>query len=979
MDRILEVISNEDRKNPYTDEEISKMLNVTRGDVINFRKALNIGDSRERRKELLQEEITKILQENSKISERSLTEELIDRGFKVSRNIVSRFLKEFKLENPYDMIKDSGEIRVKEAESSQFEDTDSKSDNEVFDSLIGSKGSLRTKTDQAKAAILYPPHGLHTLIYGETGVGKSELAECMYRFAIQSGIKNQDAPFVVFNCADYAENSNLLLAQLFGYVKGAYTGADVTKEGLVEKAHNGILFLDEIHRLPPEGQEILFSLIDRGKFRRLGETQNTRSVNVMLIGATTESPEGSLLLTFRRRIPMLIELPSLTERPLSERFEIIVEFFTKEATRINRGIVVNTEVLKSLMLYNCIGNIGQLRSDIQVACARSFLNTMYNKNQSLVVNVIDLPNHVKNELLKIKKRGPQIEEFVGKDLIVYPNSENTIRNKEDRYMLPNKIYQYIERKFVEMESDGYTKEEINNIIGDQVEAELKKFAKSLHVNRHMSRRDLEGIVDESIIRTVEKALTIANQHLGNIQENLFYSLAIHLNEAYYRIKSGKVIVNPQLEKIIRSYKVEFEVAKLIAKQISEDLGIAIPKDEVGFIAMYLSAFSSDNSVSKGRVRVIILTHGHVACGIADVVNKLLGVDNAVGIEMSLDESPQSAMERTLEVVKQIDEGRGCILLIDMGSLITFGEIITRRTGITTKVLGRVDTVLALEVVRRACFEENSLDEIISTVSSNRNYVGKMEGTNYIKKSSNKTIITLCITGEGTAVNIQRYIEDLIPQVKDDVNIIPLGIINQERILDEINYLSEQNNVVAVVGTINVNVKDIPFISFEELIKGPGINRIKDLLGVVEEKTRGLEEVIDEDLVLCDVKATSKNEVIDTLIDVLLSKSLVDNDFMLSVYKRESMGKTLLYNEIAIPHGFPQHVIKSSIVIAKLNEPIEWEDGNMLDFVVLLAMKEDQKDNFIRLHKKLSKQENRDLLKKATTKKEILDIILDNTK
>lgn len=104
---------------------------------------------------------------------------------------------------------------------------------------------------------------------GGSGVGKSELAECMYEFSVLSGVKSKDAPFIVFNCADYAENPNLLIAQLFGVIKGAYTGANSDKEGLVEKANGGILFLDEIHRLPSEGQEILFYLIDKGKYRRL--------------------------------------------------------------------------------------------------------------------------------------------------------------------------------------------------------------------------------------------------------------------------------------------------------------------------------------------------------------------------------------------------------------------------------------------------------------------------------------------------------------------------------------------------------------------------------------------------------------------------------------------------------------------------------------------------------------------------------------
>ena len=86
----------------------------------------------------------------------------------------------------------------------------------------------------------------------------------MYKYAIYARKLEAKAPFVLFNCADYYNNPQLLLSHIFGHVKGAFTGADVEKEGLVAKANGGILFLDEIHRLPPEGQEMIFYFIDTG-------------------------------------------------------------------------------------------------------------------------------------------------------------------------------------------------------------------------------------------------------------------------------------------------------------------------------------------------------------------------------------------------------------------------------------------------------------------------------------------------------------------------------------------------------------------------------------------------------------------------------------------------------------------------------------------------------------------------------------------
>ena len=80
------------------------------------------------------------------------------------------------------------------------------------------------------------------------------------------------------------------MAHLFGVVRGAYTGADHDREGLVEQAHRGILFLDEVHRLPPEGQEMLLYLMDRERFRRMGDVKERKS-SLLLLAATTEESQ----------------------------------------------------------------------------------------------------------------------------------------------------------------------------------------------------------------------------------------------------------------------------------------------------------------------------------------------------------------------------------------------------------------------------------------------------------------------------------------------------------------------------------------------------------------------------------------------------------------------------------------------------------------------------------------------------------------
>ena len=131
--------------------------------------------------------------------------------------------------------------------------------NHNFDDFIVYRGSMRYAIDQISSAIMYPPDGLNILITGHSGVGKSYLASKIVQLAKSKGIISNGAPYIVLNCADYANNPELVSSMLF---ECAYTGADEAKDGLLKQANGGYLFLDEVHRLSSENQEKLFSFMD---------------------------------------------------------------------------------------------------------------------------------------------------------------------------------------------------------------------------------------------------------------------------------------------------------------------------------------------------------------------------------------------------------------------------------------------------------------------------------------------------------------------------------------------------------------------------------------------------------------------------------------------------------------------------------------------------------------------------------------------
>ncbi|MBU3180297.1 sigma 54-interacting transcriptional regulator [Clostridium psychrophilum] len=983
---IFELIDNEDKKIPLTDNDIALKVNTTRAYITQFRKEKRIPNSHQRREEILHNDIKKIIEENNSISDNMLCKMLAEIGYDISRYSVTQIRKQV-VENATKSIADNVTKDVVDNATKNIVDTKAenvsinklnnkikikinskKNINNNLREIIGYHGSLRNQIRQAEAAILYPPHGLHTLILGPSGVGKSFFAEAMYKFAVNSSNFKNNAPFIVFNCADYAENPQLLLSQLFGYVKGAFTGANVDKVGIVEKANDGILFLDEVHRLPSEGQEILFHLLDKGRYRRLGETENSRIANVMITAATTEDPKSALLLTFRRRIPMIIDLPSINDRPIKERYILIENFFSQEAARVGKEITIRFDVIRSLLLYDCPGNIGQLRSDIQVACAKGFLNSLSNDLDVVIIEITDLPDHVPLGILSVASRNSMYDDISNDDLVVDPGNISTNKLKNDRYILPDEIYSNIQEKYYDLEKQGLKTDEINKIIWNKMKFDLNRFAKNIESNILFPKEELKNIIDEKILKVVENVTNIAKSYIDNIKENFYYCVAVHLNSTVERLKQGKIIKNSQLDYIKSEYYNEYRVAKILTKEINKSLDIDLPDDEIGFLAMYIKTFSAmDQNIS--RVNVIILSHGHVACGMADVSNKLLGTNLAIGIEMSLDESPKTLLEKTIETVKKVNEGKGCLLLVDMGSLVTFGEIITKQTGIPTRIIGRVDTVMVLEAVRRALVTSD-LNEIANALDGDKSYVGKVEG---VKKYS-KTIITVCITGEGTALRIKKYIEEIKEISNENISIIPIGIMDRENAQYKINKISEDHNIIAIVGTINPNIYDIPFISFQSILKEDGKRMLKNLIGI--KIINPLTNVIDEGNIQIRDDLFSKGDVIDAMCSLLQLKGNVKEGYAISVYKREMMGGTIVADNVAIPHGLPEHVKKSSLTIFKLKHPIIWDNDTEVDTIIMLALKENDREIVLKLFDLLSKIDIIKKVKQAKSPKEIANIFLN---
>jgi transcriptional regulator with GAF, ATPase, and Fis domain len=202
------------------------------------------------------------------------------------------------------------------------------------------------------------------LVTGDSGTGKELVAR-----AIHANSRRQDRPFVSENCAALPES--LLESELFGYVKGAFTGATANKKGLLEAAHTGVLFLDEIGDLPLELQKKLLRVLQEGEVRPLG-SRETIKVDVRLICATNRNleamvQEGEFREDLYYRLAVLpVHLPPLRDR--KEDLPALVKRFLLDVQRENGGRVrVSPDAMERLTAYGWPGNVRELQNEIRRA------------------------------------------------------------------------------------------------------------------------------------------------------------------------------------------------------------------------------------------------------------------------------------------------------------------------------------------------------------------------------------------------------------------------------------------------------------------------------------------------------------------------------------------------------------------------------------------------------------------------------------
>ena len=733
----------------------------------------------------------------------------LSKELKLSRNQVIRLLNELFNEKKLIKIKASPILYLSRAsleskykkklssdEYKSLDELEAELNNQTelknFEKLIGSNESMYQIVEKIKATVAYPPVGLPMLLYGPTGTGKSFMAKLTYEYCVDTGLIDASKNFVQVNCSEYANNPELLTANLFGYKKGAFTGADSDNLGLLHFADGGVLFLDEVHCLNAECQEKLFLYMDQGIYHLVGDNNKWYKSKCRIIFATTEVPQKALLKTFLRRIPVILTIPSLAQRGENEKLELMYNFLKNEEKRINKTILISSNVYELLLNHTFVGNIGELTNTIQASC----VSALYKSNSdTLEIHAYDLPDSIRNsidvssmimkkhKLVSLNTLLPVSDQGIIKDF--YQSLINIKRDTSFAINAQNTVDRYFEKLIFNDNRAG-----------------------SIDYLTNYLEKIFNNITEHYGFRTSHNELIALATYISEFSKNT-YLTNNWINENYDEVKNLKKYLKLEFH---REYEIGQDVSHYLKNNMNQDIDDFVECIICICMIKYFVHSGEDLTIA------IIIAHGYsTASSIAEASNRMLNSYIFDAIDMPLDTSTQLIINKLNVFIESYGGNiKNLILLVDMGSLEEIYNGLNNVSKSNIAIANNVNTRFAL-FVGKGILDKKSLQEIFdeSIEYSQTNY----KIINSQKKE--KVIVCSCATGLGTAEKLKEIIEDSLPEH------LPVKVITYDYTsLLEVNLeekLLKDYDVICVIGTLNPKLKNLHFIAIEELIMNSSLD------------------------------------------------------------------------------------------------------------------------------------------------------------
>lgn len=678
---------------------------------------------------------------------------------------------------------------------------------DAFRNLIGWDGSLRRAVQLAKAAVLYPQRSLDILISGENGVGKSFLSQVIHRFALESEVLGADAPLLTFNCRDYQGDETRAARELFG---------GEAESGLFE-AGPGVLLIDNAHLLSVRLRSLIYDRLDPAK-RPAGEK---RAEEPMII-VTCDSANRELIAELERRLPVSIALPNLAERPLRERLELIERFFILESARAKRRFLVEGELLRCLLLYDCPYNLIRLKGDIKLGCANAYVRER-SGGKPLHLYISDFSNDIRKGFLNYAKYRDEVESIVPAGYAFDFNQDTVAMAPMDREKLgTSTMYDDMDRKFQELVSMGLGEEDIGTMMNAAVAALFDQYRRSV-LSQVVNREQLSRLVDGRIITLVEDFVNTAQIKTGQaLPPSVVYGLCLHIQGLLDGKQRDRRLTADRFKEVVEHNRAEYSLALQLAAGVEQELSLHLSTDEVAFLTLFIASNPAAEDVSTSPT-LLFLYHGDgVAAALARTVEAIVHGGNVFACDVPFDQHNQDTYAAVKTAVERADRGGGVLAVYDMSMLGDMLRVISLETGVEIRWVRFPITNLGIEWAR-----QSGLTGGLNTLHKN-----VLDSLAELRRPVWRVIVTLCATGVGGADQVKQYVEQF-GELDEDMRVIPLGFSDHELLREMLMQVMENGVVQCLIGPVDPHIMGLPFIPLTELFgaapdKVPSIIRLKKL-------------------------------------------------------------------------------------------------------------------------------------------------------
>lgn len=574
-----------------------------------------------------------------------------------------------------------------------------------LDSLIGANGSLSELIIKAKSAVAYPPYGLHTLISGHVGVGKTLLASCMAQYASMNGFKEKNCPFLTIYCRNYAEDHQLFSSILLGVGKNA---KGKTQKGMLEEAEGGIIVLDQIEYLSVASMDLLSALINQNVYSRLQEAQ-PRILKNMFIATTNENLDSPIIRKIIETIPITLPLLDIDQRGIYEKIELIMDLFAQEAKDIQLPIRVHKDIIVCFALMKYENNIAQMRNEIKIACSRAFLDNIPSQFKTVYVSF----QHLSHDLLSFNENNSNFKPKITNLLSSIPNdyilfdekgfSSAANYFKSAPAVFSNlRINQFVNEFNVDIES-------LDNL-EDYVSENISCLKNCAETQLQALRRNIHPLVYQIVTSALQQRPTYAPL-LNHVQ--LLYGILLHITNLLKRYDNQLLTSSNDRPCVTAAiYHEEYLLAKEIYQSFESIYNLPVYQREIDFLASYIAIVNQ--WVNKTNVALLVICHGNSIASqwVEFVQSSIHGTYYIDAIDFTNDLQLNDCLELACLKATELNQGAGVLVLCDMPPLTSISEYILKNTGIPSKTIPMISLPYLMQVVEKSMQAINDIDTLI---------------------------------------------------------------------------------------------------------------------------------------------------------------------------------------------------------------------------------------------------------------------------